>query len=366
MQDMQTKSQATMSAIADAADVSISTVSRVLAGGQGISKLTIQKVQKQATALGYKPKPATISRSQNRGKNASLHIGLLHTSLDHYLPEKSIQTYLHQKFIMETWQAVHDLGHTLCMDYLNLDQPSDRSNLLSLNNLDGVIVKGTITPEFLNMIPDNLPAVVLRLPMGMICKHTSVNCNYGTGISRCVQHLCDLGHQRIGFFCLGNQRLDNMDKITAYQQTLKLNGLDEETYLMTPLLDQSGDSEQPCALAEEQWFKQDNPPTAIISSETFCNTFANLLNKRGLEVPKDVSLIDAVTGASTDKTSQEHYTRLQMPAKEMCQATVEHLIRHIQNPDAPPQTVLMEMDFTPGDTTAPPPPGTPGSFPCSQ
>lgn len=344
-----------MSAIADAADVSISTVSRVMAGGQGISQQTIDKVRKTADKLGYRPKPVALLRGGSKPRQKSLKIGLLHTYQGGYTPFHSIQVYLHQTFMIETWNASHHAGHQLSVDYLDIDHPSDRSVLLSPQaDIDGLIVKGAIEPRVLQMIPRHLPAVILRLPMGMPCDYTSVNCNYHTGIARCVQYLHELGHREIGFFCLANQRFDNMDKITSYQQTLISLGLDESSHLLLPDIKQYGDAENACRWAVDKWLSAPQKPTAIISSEGFCHDIAQVLRERGLRVPEDISLLNAVTGASMYDSMRQHYTRLQMPAKEMSHAAVEHLVRHIRNPHAPPQTVLMEMDFIVGDTTAPP------------
>lgn len=350
------RNQATMSAIAEVAEVSISTVSRVLAGGRGISKQTIDKVRKIADQLGYRPKTTMAQRSGLKSRNSSLRLGLLHTYAKHYTPHDSIQVFLHQKFIIETWQAVHQAGHQLCLDYRDIGQAGDRSVMLSpqSRHVDGLIVKGIIEPRVLKMLPANLPAVILRLPMHMPCPYTSINCNYGTGIARCVQYLHEQGHRRIAFFCLENQRFDNLDKLTSYQQTLNSLGLDESQYLLTPALGQYRTSETACQWAVDQWLSMPQPPTAIITGEGFCYEIAEILTARGLRIPEDMSLLNAVTGASSHESMRQHYTRLQMPAKEMSQATVEHLIRHIRTPDAPPQTVLMEMNFIEGDTTVPP------------
>ncbi|MFG0248432.1 MAG: LacI family DNA-binding transcriptional regulator [Phycisphaeraceae bacterium JB051] len=355
MSQDQSNSQATMSAIADAADVSISTVSRVLAGGQGISSKTIDKVRKTAQQLGYRPKSSNVGRPQSKARQKMLKLGLLHTFTGEYVPEHSIQVYLHQKLMIETWRSAHQLGHQLVIDYLDLEHP-DQSPLLSPQaGIDGLILKGAVTQKALNLLPANLPTVVLRLPMGMPCPYTSVNCNYHTGISRCVQYLHKLGHQRIAFFCFANQRFDNLDKISSYQQTLMSLGLEDDKYIAMPELKEHPDAESGCQWALEKWLNMDKAPTAIISSEGFCFEFDKLLKKRGLRIPEDISLLDAVTGASRHDSLREHYTRLQMPAQQMSQTAVEHLIRHIRHPQAPPQTVLMEMDFIEGDTTAPPP-----------
>ncbi|HAI13545.1 MAG TPA: hypothetical protein DCM28_17700 [Phycisphaerales bacterium] len=356
MSQADTRNQATMSAIADAAKVSISTVSRVLAGGQGISKQTIEKVRNTANELGYRPKPSAMMRSGAKPRQKSLKIGLLHTFLGDYTPHHSIKVYLHQQFMIEAWEATHQAGHQLCIDYLDLDRTTDRSPLLGpQSDIDGLILKGAIEPRVMQMLPKSLPTVVLRLPMGMPCQYSSVNCNYHMGIARCVQYLHELGHRQIGFFCLANQRFDNMDKITSYQQTLISLGLNESDHMLIPDIKDYADATETCRWAVDQWLNSPNRPTAIISSEGFCHDIAQVLEERGLKVPEDMSLLNAVTGASSYDSMRQHYTRLQMPAMEMSHAAVEHLVRHIRNPQAPPQTVLMEMDFIVGDTTSAPP-----------
>jgi LacI family transcriptional regulator len=355
MSQAQSNNQATMSAIADAADVSISTVSRVLAGGQGISSKTIDKVRKTARELGYRPKSTSLGRPKTNVRQKSLKLGLLHTFTGEYTPEQSIQVYLHQKFMIEAWRSAHHLGHQLTIDYLDLENPDQSPLLGPQSGIDGLILKGAITQTALDLLPKDLPAVILRLPMGMPCPYTSVNCNYHTGIARCVQYLHKLGHERIAFFCFSNQRFDNLDKISSYQQTLMSLGLDDNRYIAMPDLKTHPNAELGCRWALDKWLSMDQMPTAIITSEGFCFEFAKLLENRGLSIPGDISLLDAVTGASRYDSLRQHYTRLQMPAEQMSQTAVEHLVRHIRNPQAPPQTVLMEMDFIEGDTTAPPP-----------
>jgi LacI family transcriptional regulator len=354
---------ATMSAIADAADVSVSTVSRVMGGGKGISRQTIEKVRKIAVQSGYRPRSGSTLRAQAKKRTAGLRIGLVHWGHDQYPPHMAIQAHLHQLFIIETWRAVTDAGHLFCLDYQNQDHPNPRSAALAPGAVDGLIVKGSVQPRVLDQLPSGIPAVILRRPLGMAATHTSVNCNYTVGIARCVRYLHELGHRRIGFFCFEQQRFDDMDKIVSYQQTLQSLGLDATSYLAVWPLDEQRGSPAACADAVDSLLKLAQPPTALISSEAFCFHIAQRLKHHGLSVPGDVSLIDAVTGASSHESLRENATRLQMPARDMCRVAVEHLVRHIHHPQAPPQTVLMDMDFIVGDTTAPPPPPPPDSDP---
>lgn len=110
------------------------------------------------------------------------------------------------------------------------------------------------------------------------------------GMRAVVSHLVHLGHRRIAFFHERGLALINTEKFDGYRSALKSRGIDlDEKLVACPGTPQP--KEEYAERAIDGLLSLDAPPTAIVASRDHrALTLIDVLERRGLQVGKDVSV----------------------------------------------------------------------------
>lgn len=150
---------ATLQDIANATRTSVSTVSRVLAGGNvssRISQLTRQRVMEAAQRMGYRPNLVARSLRTRRTHTVALLVS-------------DIANPFFAQIASLIEQSLHRWGYSLML--CNSGEQADRENeylqLLRQKAIDGLIVVPLARTKkaLAQQLPDNLPLVVLDRPI---------------------------------------------------------------------------------------------------------------------------------------------------------------------------------------------------------
>jgi DNA-binding LacI/PurR family transcriptional regulator len=186
-----------MKQVAIAADVSSSTVSRVLSGAPSrvpITEETRQRVLAAAAELGFRPN--RLARGL-RGSATGL-LGLVVRDLGYPL---------HQSLIAAIVGAAHDRGHHVVIgstDGLDADQ-HELEQILEARMVDGVVVVGGLDdlPRLVgDLVHEGIPVVGL----GLGTRDTAipiVRSDNDRGARLVAEHLLGLGHRRLGVVVAG-------------------------------------------------------------------------------------------------------------------------------------------------------------------
>lgn len=278
----------TVSDIARAAQVSPSTVSRVLTGSSPVAP------EKRAAVLDaierLKFRPNFTARALVRGR--SMTIGVLTQSLlSQFYGE--IATGVEEGLAHSGYHPIFASGNWVA------DDEREAINTLLNRKVDGLIVLGGQHPEEeLRALAEQIPMIVVgRVLEGLEAQCLRVE-NF-EGAYQAVQHLIALNHREIAHITGHHTHADAAERHRGYARALRDAGLayDERLVVDSNFLEPGGLVAIETLLARSARF------TAIFAANDQLAYGARLgLYRHGLRVPEDVSLIgfdDLVNSAYT-------------------------------------------------------------------
>lgn len=323
--------------IARAANVSPSTVSRVLTGSTPVTPRKRAAVLAAIDALQFKPN--LVARGLARGQ--SMAIGVLTQSMSSlYFGELAhgIDTRLrggayHPVYATGQWQ---------------LDEEMAALHLLLERQVDGLIILSGGMPD------EAIRAVAAQVPLIAVSRHVpglESQClpteNY-LGAYQATRYLIQLGHRRIAHITGLLTIPDAMERHSGYCQALRDAGLEIDENLIA----EGGFTEESGMNAAEMLFQRDVSLTAIFAGNDQMAYGARLaLYRRGLHVPGDVSLVgfdDLLSSAYATPP----LTTVRQHMFDVGRAAAEGILRLLADQD--PELPRFAPDLVIRASTAPP------------
>lgn len=208
--------------IAKEAEVSVSTVSRVLNGTAPVKESTREKIM--ALINKYQFQPNALARSLT--KKETKMIGVI-------LPD------ITNPFFPEVFWGVENeansKGYTffLCNTSGQPELESQSLTILREKQVDGIIFMGgrinlsNCSQELAKEVEDIAKKIPIVLVNGNLPDSSlhRVIINEGKGAEMLTQHLIDLGHKEIAFFGGYDYVSTTTQKVKAFKKTMKANGL---------------------------------------------------------------------------------------------------------------------------------------------
>jgi LacI family transcriptional regulator len=322
------KPTVTIADVAELAQVSKMSVSRVLNGQTGVSEKTRQRILEAVEQLKYVPNPAPRIRHNN-----SKMIALL-------IPD--VTTSYMGEILRGVSGAAERLNYGLMLYTQGVTDHTKRTThyLSLLNNslVDGVLLA---VPYDYEVIVDQLKAH--DLAYAIIDHHSgaanepSVTATNRKGLHDAMRYLLALGHRRIGFITGRMDIACSHDRLQGYKE-----GLAEVGLSFDPVLVREGDFTQPAGFQQAQALIQlEEPPTAIIASNDVMAFGAmEAVKSFGLNVGQDVSIIgfDDIFMASQTYPS---LTTVRQPLAEMGETAFELLVTLLE--ERPVRTLRREL-----------------------
>jgi DNA-binding LacI/PurR family transcriptional regulator len=276
--------------VAERAKVSTATVSRLLNKTSYISPETAEKVWSAIEELGYYPNLNARGLASGR----SHLLGLIVSDIvNPFFPE-----------LVKTFEeCAIGKGFEIIMANTNYDpaRTAMRVRQLIERRVDGVAV---MTSEMDQTLTDELSTrgiPMVFLDTGEIQENISnIRIDYEQGISQAVNHLLELGHQRIGFISGPPDLKSSKIRRSAFLRFLREHGIIEKKELVT-----TGNHKiSGGRTAMNTLLELSERPTAVLASNdlTAIGAFQAVRN-HGLHVPEDISLIgfdDIALAGSTD------------------------------------------------------------------
>jgi LacI family transcriptional regulator len=307
------KPHVTIEDVAQLAQVSKMSVSRVLNGQPGVSEKTRQRIIEAMDSLGYL---ASLARRTRRG--SSKLIGLL-------IPD--ITTTYMGEILRGVSGAAERLNYGLMLYTQGSSNSAQRTSyyLSLLNNslVDGVLM---VVPRDYEVIASELKNYAL--PYVIIDHHSgtgnepSVTATNRKGTLDAMRHLLALGHQRIGFITGRMDIACSHDRLQGYR-----DGLAEVGLPFDPELVREGDFSQPSGFQQAQVLLQlKEPPTAIVASnDVMAFGVMDAAKAAGLAVGQDLSIVgfDDIFMASQ---VYPPLTTVRQPMAAMGEAALEMLV----------------------------------------
>lgn len=321
----------TIKDIAREVGMSVSTVSRALAGDKNIRSETRDKVVEVAFRLGYRPNP--VARNLKSGRSNT--IGVI-------VPE--MVTPFASEIVAGIQEIMYPAGIKVMIANSNEDYHHEASNFEMMERfmVDGIVVSlcdwqrnhDVVT----RMIERGMPMVFFdRLAHGFDVSQVVVD-DYRMAYFM-VERLIRQGRQKI-VYVNGPQRIWNShERLRGYREAMSRFGLDGMRVIDTGM-----DYADGVAAADRILDVYPDTDAVFSFTDLVAIGVMNRLRERGCRIPDDV----AVAGFSGSRLSSMSYpamTSVEQPLRLMGRTAAEMLLARIENPDAPCHTEVLRAEL---------------------
>ena len=269
--------EVTIEAVAQAAGVSLSTVSRILNGTAVVSQAKTRAVDEAIAALGFVPNP--MARGLAGGR--TLSIGVITQSLDSPFYGVSMRG-IEDELDPAGYSPLFLSGHW------NAQSEARCIEVLRSRRVDGIIVlTGRLTDQALKACAKHLPVVVTGRDL-LAPDLFSLNFDNFEGARLATRHLIELGHRQIAFIAGDPAHPDAIERQRGYQAELEAAGIAFDPGLVVPgeFHELSG------LLAVDRLLETRQNFSAIFAANDQMAIGAALgLHRRSIRIPDDVSLV---------------------------------------------------------------------------
>lgn len=327
--------------IAKASDVSKATVSLVLRNNPSIPERTRERVLEAAKKLGY---------VYNRG---AANLRAAGTKLIAMAVNDLTNPYF-AEIVASMEDALTEQNRVVLIS--NTAESVARQEAFAAvvreYNVDGMLIVPAVGT-------DNSFVTTLRSwHMPFVCVSRSipgadvdlVQANHRSGMMSAMNHLLGLGHRRIAIVSTNERISTGRQRYAGYRTALSQAGIPLE-----PRLVRAGAPTRDAGMAHMlALLDMPEPPTAVVCFNDIVAFGVMLgLKVRGLTAGKDVSVIgfDDIAEATLWRPA---LTTVAVARQEVARASVDLLLKRIEAPETPAQTVLLPATLVVRDTTAPP------------
>ncbi|WP_343488041.1 LacI family DNA-binding transcriptional regulator [Allomuricauda sp. d1] len=336
------KQKITLKDIARELDVSISTVSKALKNSEEISRDTKEKIQAFAKLYNYKPNNIAISLKNKRTKN----IGVIVPDIVHYFFTTVVRG-------IEKYANAKGYNVIVCLSDESFDKEVINMEMLANGSIDGFIMSlsaGTEKKKDFNHLKE---VTEQGIPLVLFDRVTDeINCDKVViddilGAYNATKKLLDEGRRKIALLTTEDFFSVSRSRNLGYEKALRDYGLsvDETHILKLPFMD----------IEEELMgsFLNTIKPDAVLSvNEIFGIYGMRVLQRRGLRVPEDVSVIGFTDGLLA-KHANPSVTSVAQHGEKMGEIAAEMLIERVENDDenAEYRTQIIEPTLIERDST---------------
>ncbi|WP_437221904.1 LacI family DNA-binding transcriptional regulator [Planctomicrobium sp. SH661] len=342
----------TMRELADAANVSISTVSRVLKGDPAISVQRAEQIRALAVKMNYfRHQPAPGSGHLEQALQGKV-VGIVSLGMDRSL----LSVPAVAQAINGAEAALSEAGANVLLRHvpkLNASTPA----LLS-QPLDGVILLGALQGNEIgrehNQLIDrlrDLPSVwLLGKPLGCwgdsVCSHS-----YHVG-ARAAAYLVRQGHRHLAFLNPKPDHQQFMIREDGFVAQARRLGVSVVSLCRAPeegwhLPLQPPINEAAVGQLIDELFSLDPRPTAIFTAaDSVAAVFYRAMATRGLQVGEEISVISANNDESWIAGLHPSLTTFDIHAEQIGHLAVQQLVRRMLQPtETPDVEIQLEATF---------------------
>lgn len=302
----------TIKDIAEAANVSHTTVSRALKGHGRISPATVERIQRLASEMGYTPSAVAQSLVTQRTRT----IGVVVTTIA-------------DPFVVNVVNGIEDSAHAAGYSVFLSSSHNDPQRELQVvevfhqRRVDAVIVSasrvGSLYTEHLKRF--QVPIVLINSQAEGEYLH-SVSSDDVEGAALAVRHLIGLGHQRIGYIGSATRPVSSQRRQSGYAMALETAGI-----APLPELTVSPDSPSDVEVGRQGFIALlPAGPSAIVAYNDVTAIGVLLeARTRGIEIPQMLSLVGFDDIELTQYLSPP-LTTVHQPKEAMGRAAVDKVL----------------------------------------
>lgn len=269
----------TIKDVAEAAGVSLATVSRVLSGNGYSSEASKERVNKAVRDLNFTPNE--MARSLNQQRTGSIGLVI-----------KNIVNPYYGYLANGVLDRVHQLGYHVitCATDENEQLEREYIEMLMRQRAAGIIAVPTCQnlDYWRSAIEMGMKVIFIDRQMPELSDVDTILVDNIRGAHKAMSYLISLGHTRIGIVTGPISSANNADRFTGYLNALKEAGIPSDTTLQYNLATKDDDGKA----AFQALLSLPNPPTAIFAANYYTANGAILaLRELNIHIPEDVSLV---------------------------------------------------------------------------
>lgn len=332
----------TIKDVAERANVSQMTVSRVLNGQSSVKDTTRKRVQSAMRELNYRPNLMARKLAGRRGR----FIGLVYRNPSYgYLSE----------FLIGALNACRELGHYLVVEEPIVDEQISDLELIERRFRDSSIQSLIVVPP-LSENP-KLIDTLEKTGISFVCigppletyKGPSIKMDEELAAHEMTEFLFGLGHKRIALIKGPADHRASDLRFKGYQSSLSSRGV-----TALPELIQAGDFTYVSGMkSAAALLAMDSPPDAIFAcNDDMAAGAIAAAHRAGLRVPEDITIVgfdDTENASSTWPT----LTTVRQPIREMARCAIELLTQTEDRINSSTKTVLLEHKLIVRKSSAP-------------
>ncbi|EIP97632.1 transcriptional regulator [Opitutaceae bacterium TAV1] len=324
--------------VAEKADVSIGTVSRVLNGKADVAEDLAERVLLAARSLGY-TRRAPAAQATVQASNDVAVIGYLVDSPN--LARVTADPFL-QHFLIGIEDGVNrNNGHLL---FATCGEEAARGAIPAMvaeNRVQGVILKPspTTSDTWIRKLNELVPVIML-MNSSEDRSIFSVMCDNYAATYQILRYLRELGHRRIAFLSVDDlgqaPSVLHFERMDAYRKYAgSLGCVEDPAYIQVPTRDHGRET-----LSEviEKGLKNllalgkgERPTAVVCATDTYAFALLALAGRYGIEVPRDLSVVGYMN-IDTCEHSVPPLTSVSLSGDEVGRVAVNLLYERLQNP----------------------------------
>jgi LacI family transcriptional regulator len=315
---METK--VSMRDIARELGVSIVAVSKALTGREGVSEALREKIKYKAKEMGYIYN--SLPKSMLTGRK--YQIGILIAS--HFLGEFAFYWLV----FMQLLESFKSTEYFALLEIVN--EEAEKKCLLPAlvraNKVDGLIVLGQFSEDYLNFVTQKMPACLFLDFNSSAGSCDRVVSNNFDGAYNLTKLLLEAGHKRIAFIGTTSATTSILDRFMGYSKALLEAGFPP----LPPIPDRDEKHQGYHASEIDLRIGEEAGCTAYVcNNDQLAGTVIRYFKQRGIRIPDDISLA-GFDNNDIETTEGIGITSLAPDIESMCSIAVSNLITRIEDP----------------------------------
>ncbi|GAB4013854.1 LacI family DNA-binding transcriptional regulator [Nocardioides ultimimeridianus] len=330
--------------VAEAAGVSVSTVSLVLndAPGARIGTDTRERVRRAADQLQYRP--SSLARSLRMQRSGTLGL----------VSDEIASTPHAGQIIAGAHEAASNLGLTLILVDTGVERVNETREIESLlqRHVDGILYAAMYHREV------EVPRLITDLPVVLV-DAASVDGGYPSvvpdeeaGGYAAARELLDAGHRRIGFLTNVDDIPATRGRLAGFRRAHDELGVPVDDRLVVAAVSET----LPGYVAARELLEQRRPTALFCFNDRMAMGAYRAATELGLRIPDDLSIIGYDDQQLISAGLFPALTTVALPHFQMGVRGVQMLVERIEQPDGPPGVEVLGCPLVRRDSVSPPEP----------
>ena len=333
---------ATMKEVAEAAGVSIATVSFVVNNTKPVAPETRRRIEEVMTRLDFRRNIVGRALASRRTRV----VALVYPAMEHKLGASGME------FVTSAARTANAAGYHLVLWPVSNDA-AELTQLLGQGLVDGVLL---MEVQLEDARVDALRAT--RTPFALIGRSADltglvyVDIDFERTMEQAVDHLLGLGHRRL-VMVIGSQATASFHQYGPYvRATAAYRRIAAERGFEVVVIECEQNTEAGRAVAEEILGTRPGTTAILVLNEFAAPGLVSSLLRHGVRIPEDMSVLSVLTSTEMSSTIDPTLTTVSSPGAELGELGVQALLRTLEGETALPPS-LLPGTLVPGDSTGP-------------